>query len=1128
MTRKGIWTIILASFTSVVVIAGLMFGSYLYWAIVLEPGEEVQVDNIRRILGKESPVFYSDGQTRLGVFFDQAHRQYVTYDEIPKNFVNALVASEDNLFFSHFGFDPIGIGRAAIKNIQAGKVVQGGSTLTQQTAKNLFKRSERSYQAKLKELLYALRLEYHYSKEQIFEFYANQFYVAGNSHGLGVAARYYFDKKPVDLSLLECAFIAGSVKRPNYYNPFTKKSEQAVKLARDRGRTRMDYVLEKMFDLKMIDKQTYDTALATEIQFKKGKVGYELDYVMEMVRDAVSTSVVQEALKEHGINNVATSGIRVISSVDHILQEKTLYALRRQLSRLDVRLRGYEREEVQEELAQTDYAGDRSVKERAFLFGSVLAVSSDADTLGIEVDLGPKRGAGFVDKEGLSRLVKARTKWQRNPWAKEKQKDYLSLLEQFQEGDKLWVSVRRIDEDGQIDLDLERFPQVQGGALVVHEGVIKAMAGGTENRFFNRAISARRTLGSSYKPFVYTAALQLGWSPSDLLKNKRDVFVFQNQPYFPRPDHKSPYEYVSMSWAGVHSENVASVWLVYHLCDHLDSEQLYDVASHLDMAPRIVNGEEEPYRNFKARLRDKYGILVNRDSLGHAAYNLAVTNLETDFIFANREKEYRKLQELHYGLGFSGFLQKINGRLAENNEEKKLSNNEEKELVWRAGILDDNFLALQKLFEEMERYINRLSAPLERPSFFYDPPDPDPAGLYYDQKAELYIFCRRSQARPDMIHVADEKVKRFMRDQNKDDQNRFWTNVSLNSTLSVASFHLVSDQIHIELKRLKEKLPYSLDVLSAVPDYRIMVGLQYLIRFAQQAGITSRLEPVLSFPLGSNVTTLLESVRMYEGLVTGNVVVSKAESRDEQDLLAVIDRIESASGEELFRPERLPRKLVAPEVSVEIGHVLENTIKFGTGRYADKHVRISYSAKSDEQVSPEMELKVPMLGKTGTANRYTNAAFLGYLPGVSEEQDAMSIHGGYAVGVYVGFDDNKTMRKGATKVTGSLGALPAWTEIVNALLVENNYSEKLDPVDLSFTGLMLKRPGLDQLNLAAEPGRGGKVKAPAQDVDEIDRTSPSILSFGTLDGSGQFVADRRIQPFWLQFSEANETVEVPE
>ena len=235
---------LLITFFILLLLIGGGTAGWLYWAVVLEPGDLISRENIKKILGKESPVYYSDGVSPLGVFFADAHRQYVSYDEIPINFVNALVAAEDNRFFSHFGFDVIGIMRAAMKNIEARRVVQGGSTLTQQTAKNLFKRKNRSLEEKLKELLFALRLEYHYSKEQIFEFYANQFYVSGNGLGLGVAARYYFDKKVEDLTLVESAYIAGSVKRPNYYNPFIKKSSESAQKAIDRGKVRVEYVLK--------------------------------------------------------------------------------------------------------------------------------------------------------------------------------------------------------------------------------------------------------------------------------------------------------------------------------------------------------------------------------------------------------------------------------------------------------------------------------------------------------------------------------------------------------------------------------------------------------------------------------------------------------------------------------------------------------------------------------------------------------------------------------------------------------------------------------------------------------------------------------------------------------------------
>ncbi|MBT8361738.1 MAG: transglycosylase domain-containing protein, partial [Deltaproteobacteria bacterium] len=484
----------------------------LYWLIVVEPGEQISLENIRRILGRESPVYYSDGVTPLGVFFADAHRQYVEYEEIPKTFINALIAAEDNRFFSHYGFDFTGITRAAIKNVQARRVIQGGSTLTQQTAKNLFKREGRSFRAKFKELLFALKLEYRYSKEQILEFYINQFYVSGNGLGLGVAARYYFDKGPAELTLIESAYIAASVKRPNYYNPFIKKTSEAISEAKKRGKSRVAYVLKAMRELGMINEYEYNAALVADIPFNKGTVGYSLDYVMEMVTDAVSSEQLIEALAVQGIENIATSGIRIVTTVDKDLQDKTLYYLRKQLSHLDVRLRGYERGDVQAELKLTEYSGDLVLEENAFLFGVIQSIKQDNAQVEIVVDFGRQSGTGLIDRDGLTDIINARVKWQKNRWSEASEEDLTNLLTQVEEGDRVWVSVRKMNPEQIPLLDLERFPRVKGGAIVMQNGQILSAAGGIENRFFNRAVYGKRTMGSSYKPFVYSAALQLGWN----------------------------------------------------------------------------------------------------------------------------------------------------------------------------------------------------------------------------------------------------------------------------------------------------------------------------------------------------------------------------------------------------------------------------------------------------------------------------------------------------------------------------------------------------------------------------------------------------------------------------------------
>ena len=270
----------LVTLASIVVILGV--SGYL-WFVVYRPGDALKQENIEKTLAMESPVLYSDGQTKIGVFFQEAHRQYVPYNQLPKYFVNGLIAGEDHQFFHHYGIDFPGFARAMRANIKARRIVQGGSTITQQTAKNLFKRKGRTVKSKLTELLYALRLEYHYSKEKILEFYANQFYVSGNGRGLGVAARYYFNKEPAELELVEAAFIAGSVKRPNYYNPFIKKDQESVDRAKKRAKERTGYVLSQMHRQGLISSSQYQQALDREIPFNRGKMRFRLNTLMDLV-----------------------------------------------------------------------------------------------------------------------------------------------------------------------------------------------------------------------------------------------------------------------------------------------------------------------------------------------------------------------------------------------------------------------------------------------------------------------------------------------------------------------------------------------------------------------------------------------------------------------------------------------------------------------------------------------------------------------------------------------------------------------------------------------------------------------------------------------------------------------------
>ena len=1099
-------------FLALVIVALLALagaGAVLYYFVVLEPGEEISAENIRSILGRESPVFYSDGITPLGAFFSEARRQYVEYEEIPDSFINALVAAEDNRFFSHFGFDVQGIARAAIKNIEAGRIVQGGSTLTQQTAKNLYKRKDRSYKSKFIELIYALRLEYQYTKEEILEFYSNQFFVSGNGHGLGVAARYYFDKKPEELTLIESAYIAGSVKRPNYYNPFIKKDPEAVELAKERGRQRVAYVLNAMLNLGMIDELEYRQAKMSEIPFEKGTLGYSLDSVMELVTDAVSSERLLEAMRAQGIDNIATSGIRVITTVDKYVQHQTLYGLRKQLSTLDVRLRGYEREEVQEELTQNKYRGDRTIEEGSFVFGTIGKIETQGDEISIGVQTGLENGSGHIDREGLELLVDARVKHLKNRWTESSKKDVDEFLTQLQVGDRVWVSVRKIDELAAPVFDLERFPKVQGGAIAVNNGRIMSVAGGVENRFFNRAMYARRTMGSSYKPFVYTAALQLGWNAADLLTNKRDVFVFQNQPYFPRPDHEIDSERVSMSWAGVRSENLASVWLTAHLCDHLSRSQFEDVAAQLGLGPRIVDGEPEPYRLFRSRIRDRYGIVITEEVLRQAAFRKTVGSIQPDLVFEGLAPEYPAMKELHYGLNFDQFAEQVDVELAEQN----LQEYERKELRLRKKLLARNFLSLEALYARLQSYLgqNRFSGSSANSPSISRGAAPF---LYFDPINDGYLFDYPSRV-PDYAQMVSpwqfqdrlDRADPFSKQEQID-------SIRLGDSMSVKAFDFLSRQVDAEFRRMRQLLPYSMDILSEVEDYRILVGLKYLVAFGKFLGIESELEPILSFPLGSNVVTLMETTRLYEALVTGKLTLFREEDGEINNTLAIIDRIESEDGAVLYRPEGEGRRAVSTKTSLVLGHILENTVKFGTGRYADREVKLQ-GPEDGEEMFDELSLSIPLLGKTGTANRYTNASFFGYLPAPKEDGTGMVIDNGFGVGVYVGYDDNQSMRHGSTRITGAAGALPAWTTIVKAIIKSQEFEQALDPVDLSFYGLAIERKDMGQKNFLALKDYGGQLKRPLEEVDVRDRYQPSIITFGVATEEKGLGPARSFAPFWL-------------
>ena len=1084
---------------AVLMLGAASAGFVYYWYVIAHPGDMISEEHITGILGRESRVYYNDGKTVLGTFFDQSHRQYVQYKDIPENFVKALTAAEDSGFFSHPGIDPKGIVRAALKNIQAMRVVEGGSTLTQQAAKNLYQRTDRSWRSKLSELLFTLRLERYYSKEKIFEFYANQFFVTGNGHGLVIAARYYFDKNLADLSLVECAYIAGSVKRPNYYNPFIKKSEEDRKTAVARGRQRTDYVLEQMRKLAMISEDQYRQAIKEEIPFRQGKIGYALDYVMEMARDAVDSPEVGAALERHGVTNIATAGLKVITTVDKDLQKQILGDLRHQLSLLDTMLAGYNRAAVRDTYRDLGYEGDIEARPGGYFPGVIESIAGKGARLAITVALGGKRGTGIIDQAGFSDMEAAFSRH------RETGGPTGSLLAQLAVGDTVWVTARRSREDGTALLTLEKFPTVMGGALVLRHGQVLAMAGGAENRFFNRAMAAQRTMGSAFKPFLYAAALQLGWNSADMLDNRRNVFVYRGQPYFPRPDHVSPHERVSLSYAGIHSENLATIWLLAHLCDQLSPEQFRQVADYLGLTQRA----DESYNAYVVRIRDRMGIQVTEAALAEAAYRVALTKSSDDFVFDNLMVDYLKLRSLPYGASYARFAEGLEGstRWAGSRDA-----DEAREALTRAAVLSRNFVRIEEAYKQLRDYRQWLDHLFDFAAPEREAPE---RALFYDDLADRYFFLPPRQASSSLRRLSDMEASETLTNMTPEAREGFWRGVTLANLpgqtdgVSATAVGIVVKQMEAEKARLAELRPYSFEVLAELADFRILVGMEYLRALGQRLGIASKLEGVLSLPLGSSVVTLFEATRMYEALVTGRVSLYGGTGNP---ALSVLARIESENGDILYQPEAVGGGAVFDEKSrLQLGHVLESVVLLGTGKRARREVRLF---PGQSLAGPDKGMAVPLLGKTGTANNYTNASFFGYLPALAATGDAFVTEDGYAIGAYVGYDDNQPMRAGGLRVSGAIGALPTWISIASDLLRELNYEKRLDPVDVSFNGLMLKRERLGQQFYAADPEEGGALEEPPHVLSETDRALPSILTFAEADGQGGLRLERHFAPFW--------------
>jgi penicillin-binding protein 1A len=438
-------------------------------------------------------VYSRDG--RLLAEFGEMRRIPLPLAATPERLVQAVLAAEDDRFFDHPGFDWHGLTRAALHVLRTGEKAQGGSTITMQVARNFFLGREKTYLRKLNEIILAVRIEGGLGKQEILELYLNKIYLGHRAYGVGAAAQIYYGKPVADLTLAETAMIAGLPKAPSRLNPV---SDPEGALAR------RNYVLGRMRDLGYITEADYSQAVAEAdgARLHGPEIEVQGAYAAEMARTDVVARLGEDAY---------TGGYSVYTTVDSRLQGVADEALRQALLAYDERhgYRGPERR-LPEAIRASRVLRDDLLASTPILAGLRPAVVTRVE--GKQV-LAYVRGHGevLIPWEGLAWARPQIDESRRGP-APKGAADILAV------GDMARVALQ---PDG--SWRLAQVPDVEGAlvALSPEDGAILALAGGLDYQRskFNRASQAQRQPGSSFKPFVYSAALDAGLTPATVIND---------------------------------------------------------------------------------------------------------------------------------------------------------------------------------------------------------------------------------------------------------------------------------------------------------------------------------------------------------------------------------------------------------------------------------------------------------------------------------------------------------------------------------------------------------------------------------------------------------------------------------
>ena len=493
-------------------------------------------------------LFAGDGQLLMEYATEQ--RLFMPIDKIPDLVKNAFIAAEDKKFYSHSGIDYVGVVRAVLgnlKNFGKGKRPAGASTITQQVAKNFLLSSEVSYIRKLKEAIISRRIEKAFTKEHILELYLNEIYLGNRSYGVAAAALNYFGKPLDELKIEEIAYLAALPKGPNNYNPI-KKYDAAV--------ARRNWVIGRMQEDGYIDEVTAAEAQSTPLKVVERRKGYlpNSEYFSEEVR--------REVQNRFGADDLNEGGLNIRTTLNPHLQDIATKVFREEIENYDIRhgWRG-----ALENIDIDDAEAFEKIQLPEGLNPAwQKALVTDVKANMAEIKIFPE-GKGVIPLSLLS--------WARKNLADQYVGDApKSANEVLKKGDVIVVEPVSQEKIKKQKLPnntyyLRQVPDVDGGLIAIdpHTGKVLAVVGGYSfaRSQFNRATQAKRQTGSTFKPFVYLAALENGYSPTDLILDA--PFVLDQGPGLPKwkPENYSKKFYGLMTLrAGIEkSRNLMTVRL---------------------------------------------------------------------------------------------------------------------------------------------------------------------------------------------------------------------------------------------------------------------------------------------------------------------------------------------------------------------------------------------------------------------------------------------------------------------------------------------------------------------------------------------------------------------------------------